>query len=390
MTKSTMKFSITILGVSLVAFPLALAQIADLPSKDRAKLNDQAGQLFEALVPAIAKVSHGMVEVRVWRKRVGFGTVVEVEKVLAKWSEVRRDVRSLTCRSGDGTTLPATVVGIYRDADLAVLKVKGLQAKPLALNHENTLKLGSFLALARPDSEAAAMGVVSVLPRNLRETDRAFLGILMDLEFAGPGVKIRQVRPDTGAEVSGLMGGDVILKVKDRPVNGSFELSAFLQRLKPGEKITISYRRGKVKKETEVELGGRPVSSRIPYSRMERMNNMGGHRYSDVKEGFRDVIQSDMQIDPEDCGAPVVDLQGRLVGIAVARAGRIKTFIIPTVSIRNLLTSEPAKLRVGELAGRAQPVEREANNDPEGPFDVMRRKMEEMQRLMQEIEEMEK
>ncbi|MFP6858321.1 MAG: S1C family serine protease [Roseibacillus sp.] len=383
----TIKISKAILGVSLAALPFASAQFTDPPTKDRAKLIKQAGQLFQTLEPVVAKISHGAVEVRVWRKRVGFGTVVETGKVLAKWSEVKRDVRSLSCRTGAGEWLPAKVVGIYRDADLAVLKVEGMKAKPLVLGDEDNLRVGSFLALARPDGEAAAMGIVSVLPRSLRESDRAFLGILMDLEFSGPGVRIRRVQPDTGAAASGLKDGDVITKVMNREVNGNFELSSVLQRLEPGQMVRIGYRRGKERKLAEVKLGGRPDPRRIPYSRMERMNNMGGHRYSDVKDGFRDVIQSDMQLAPEDCGAPVIDLDGRVIGIAVARAGRIKTFIIPASSVRGLLATKPAQLRLDELAGRARSVEREV---PLDPFEVMRRKMEEMRRLMEEIEGMEK
>jgi serine protease Do len=383
----TIKISKAILGVSLAALPFTSAQFTDPPTKDRAKLIKQAGQLFQTLEPVVAKISHGAVEVRVWRKRVGFGTVVETGKVLAKWSEVKRDVRSLSCRTGAGEWLPAKVVGIYRDADLAVLKVEGMKAKPLVLGDEDNLRVGSFLALARPDGEAAAMGIVSVLPRSLRESDRAFLGILMDLEFSGPGVRIRRVQPDTGAAASGLKDGDVITKVMNREVNGNFELSSVLQRLEPGQMVRIGYRRGKERKLAEVKLGGRPDPRRIPYSRMERMNNMGGHRYSDVKDGFRDVIQSDMQLAPEDCGAPVIDLDGRVIGIAVARAGRIKTFIIPASSVRGLLATKPAQLRLDELAGRARSVEREV---PLDPFEVMRRKMEEMRRLMEEIEGMEK
>ena len=386
-TKMTIKISKAILGVSLAALPFASAQFTDPPTKDRAELIKQAEQLFQALEPVVGKIAHGAVEVRVWRKRVGFGTVVETGKVLAKWSEVKRDVRSLSCRTGAGEWLPAKVVGIYRDADLAVLKVEGMKAKPLVLGDEDNLRVGSFLALARPDGEAAAMGIVSVLPRSLRESDRAFLGILMDLEFSGPGVRIRRVQPDTGAAASGLKDGDVVTKVMNREVNGNFELSSVLQRLEPGQTVRIGYRRGKERKLAEVKLGGRPDPRRIPYSRMERMNNMGGHRYSDVKDGFRDVIQSDMQLAPEDCGAPVIDLDGRVIGIAVARAGRIKTFIIPASSVRGLLATKPAQLRLDELAGRARSVEREV---PLDPFEVMRRKMEEMRRLMEEIEGMEK
>ena len=110
--------------------------------------------------------------------------------------------------------------------------------------------------------------------------------------------------------------------------------------------MKIRYARGEEEREIEVELGGRPRAPRIPYSRMEQMNNMGGHRYNEVRDGFSRVLQSDMQIAPEDCGAPVVDLEGRVVGVAIARAGRIKTFIIPSSAIEQTLALEPAHLRL--------------------------------------------
>ncbi len=209
----------------------------------------------------------------------------------------------------------------------------------------------------------------------------------MDLAYQGPGVMVRRVQPETGASSAGLKKGDVITGLLGREVNGNFELSSTLQRLEPGQKIRINFRRGDERKVAEVELGGRPSPQRIPHGRMERMNNMGGHRYSQVRDGFRDVIQSDMQLDPEDCGAPVVDLEGRLVGIAAARAGRIKSFIIPADAVKSLLESEPAEPRGEELVGRA---EEEGAGEFEDPFEVLRRKMEEMRLLMEEIEEMER
>ena len=376
-----MKVPASTLLFSIALLPLASAQLSESSPEDRALLTEQAGALFKALVPAVKNVSSGSVEVRVWRKRVGFGTVVGAGRVLTKWSEVRRDVRSLSCRTGDGRWLPAVVSGVYPDADLAVMEVEGLKADPVQFADEKTLKLGSFLALSRPDGEAAAMGVVSVLPRSLRSSDRAFLGIVMDLEFKEPG---------TGAAASGLKAGDVILRVMDQKVNGSFELGTVLQRLEPGQKAEIVYKTAEKQEVANVELGGRPRAPRIPYSRMEQMNSMGGHRYSDVKDGFRDVIQSDMQLDPEDCGAPVIDLDGRAVGIAIARAGRIKSFVIPSSGIKRILAMEPAKpqLQPGD------PVERTRNREfepgDEDPFELMRRKMEEMRRLKEEIEEKDK
>lgn len=384
-----MKSFVTIASAFLIGLAgLAQGQLDEPPLRDREILTKQVTGIYGALREPVAKVVQGTVEVRVWKKRVGYGTVVAKERVLVKWSEVKRDIRSLSCRTSRGEWLPATLVGIYREPDLALLQVKGLKARPVELKHNaENLRLGTFLALARPDGEAQAMGVVSVAPRSLREADRAFLGIEMDLSHTGDGVRVRGVSEGTAADRAKLKSGDVITKVVGKKVNGTWELSTLLQRLKPGDIIEVSFRRDDEEKEVKVELGERSVR-RISSLRMERMNNLGGHRYSDVRDGFRDVIQSDMQLDPEDCGAPVINLDGKVVGIAVARAGRIKTFIMPAAAIQEILKKEPAQPRLEEVAGRAQPL----GNDPEGedPFEVMRRKMEEMRRLMEEMEKLDR
>ena len=86
--------------IVLMAFlSVSSAQLPESSPEDRALLVGQAENLFKSLVPAVEKASLGTVEVRVWRKRVGYGTVVATGKVLTKWSEVRRDIRSLSCRT---------------------------------------------------------------------------------------------------------------------------------------------------------------------------------------------------------------------------------------------------------------------------------------------------
>ena len=77
-----MKVPVSSLVFSLAILPGASAQLSESSAEDRALLLQQAGDLFKALVPAVENVSSGAVEVRVWRKRVGFGTVVAAGKVL--------------------------------------------------------------------------------------------------------------------------------------------------------------------------------------------------------------------------------------------------------------------------------------------------------------------
>jgi len=376
--------------ISLAAIGVAAGQFEDIRPEDRPKLEAQAMGVFEAVSPVLARAAASTVEVRVWRKQVAYGAVVGPEQVLTKWSDVRKALESLSCRASDGRLLAAKVVGVYQGDDLALLEVKGLKSPPINFGEPGEPPLGSFLALARPDGSAGGMGVVSVLRRSLRESDRAFLGVIMDTTHAGPGVKIERVQPETGAERAGLRRGDIVLGLDGKETNGTFELGAMLQRMEPGGTIKLRFRRGEAESEVEVELGGRPDAAKIPAQRMEAMNRMGGHRYSRVVEDFGRVMQTDMQIEPEDCGAPVVDLDGNVVGIALARAGRIKTFILPTADIKVLLDAEavepdPAGLALRWQDGKPEDFER-AEVKRTDPMERMKRHMEDMERLLEELD----
>lgn len=381
-----MKTTSLALGAFALCCGMVEAQDEPLRPGDVPELQAQAESFFKALRPAVGEASGAVVEVRVWRKRAAYGTVVADGTVLTKWSEVENDIRSLSCRTGAGTWLPARLVGVYPGADLAVLSVDGLKATPVRMDHPDPPALGTFLVMARPDGEAGAMGVVSVLPRSLREGDRAFLGVRMDLEYRGDGVKVDHVTPGSGADQAGLKPGDIVTGVNEVPTDGSFELSTVLQRLEPGEEVEVRYRRGNEEGRAGVVLGGRPAEGRIPRDRMDYMNRMGGHRYNDVREGFRGVIQTDMQLNPEDCGAPVVDLDGRFVGIAVARAGRIKSFVLGGAALRELLGNDPLEPGAKELAARERRGKRTQGAGGAERREAGRRHMEDLRRLMEDVD----
>jgi S1-C subfamily serine protease len=61
---------------------------------------------------------------------------------------------------------------------------------------------------------------------------------------------------------------------------------------------------------------------------------------------FPSVIQHDTALMPSDCGGPLVDLSGKVVGINIARGGRTETYAAPASRVRLLLTD----LESGKLA----------------------------------------
>lgn len=53
--------------------------------------------------------------------------------------------------------------------------------------------------------------------------------------------------------------------------------------------------------------------------------------------GFSEVFVHDLGLRPEDCGGPVVNLQGEIVGLNIAQADRVRTLAIPCDRLRELV-----------------------------------------------------
>ena len=376
----------------LLALPAAANDdIPLLRPEERAAVEAQTDQFNRALTPVLTDAAHSTVRVWSGKRRLAYGTVVgDGRRILTKWSEVARAAGRLRVEGSGGEVLPATVAGVYEDDDLAVLEITGTPLTPVKFSREN-LPLGAFLAAPQPDGRPAAFGVVSVLERNLRETDSAFLGVVGSMDFSGPGVRIEQIAPDSGAAAAGLKPGQIILNVGDRPITGVLELRNSLVDRKPGETVTLRLRHGKRELDADVLLGNRPELPSYPGDRLRQMERMGGP-ISRVRDSFSRVIQTDMRPRPDQIGGPVVDLKGRVIGITLARADRTRSFVMPAAAVEKLLETEArdpalAKVRAGERepqmqVGRMRVPRQDAGGMPPGDPERLRRHLSEMQRLM--------
>ena len=116
---------------------------------------------------------------------------------------------------------------------------------------------------------------------------------------------------------------------------------------------------------------------------MQRM----GTTPSRVGTDFPSVIQSDMAIDSNDMGAPVVDLDGKLVGITIARGSRIKTFIIPAKTLIKVLAFDPTPVaQAMAMKPRTQRGLNSANNKGRRPTITEENPAARVRRLLGEIE----
>ena len=387
------KFIIPLFGAALLQGPAsAQDDIPLLRPEERQAVEAQSNEFIESLKPALANAAKSTVRIWSGKRRLAYGTVIgDGRKILTKWSEVARANGTLRAEASDGVVLAARISGVYEDEDLAILETTGTPLTPVQWSKASP-QLGGFLAAPKPDGRPAAFGVVSVLERSLRDTDQAYLGVGGDPDFGGPGVRIREVAPQSGAAAAGLKAGDVILKVGDRMISGLLELKNSLVGINPGTTVSLLVRTGRAERKLEVLLGNRPQLPNFPGDRLRQMERMGGP-ISRVRDSFTRVIQTDMRPQPDQVGGPVVNLRGEVVGITMARADRTRSFVMPAAAVEELLAKpyrDPAVAKVRQPQEQAGlPVRGTAPRQRAAPRteERMRRHLAEMQRLMDFMDE---
>lgn len=327
------------LGLLLAASP-APAQRA----RDHGRNTSDVTAAFR---PVVAGASESTVRVLCDGAETALGTVVAADGyIVTKYSELKGKI---VCRLKGGKELPARVVGAEDRYDLAMLKVDAADLRPVEWRAAGA-DVGDWVATAATSSAPAAVGVVSVAARrpDRRESGPAapppnsgFLGIALD-NADESGAVIARVEPKSAAEKAGLKAGDIVLTVGGKRTGNAERLILTIQRYRVGEKVTLKVRRGEDEKELTATLGRRP---RDMFSRGDRMNAMGSE-LSRKRTGFPAILQHDTVLRPKDCGGPLVDLDGKAVGVNVARAGRTESYAIPAAEVLALLPD----LKSGKLA----------------------------------------
>ena len=74
------------------------------------------------------------------------------------------------------------------------------------------------------------------------------------------------------------------------------------------------------------------------------------------RAGFPSYLQHDTILKPQDCGGPIVDLDGKVIGINIARAGRTETYTIPADAVRPLLFDMISGKLAPKTAATTEPV----------------------------------
>jgi len=265
-------------------------------------------------------------------KTVALGAVIAADGfVITKASEIQDG--KLTCRLMDGREVDAERVAADDENDVALVKVRASELKPTEWASEVT-SVGQWAVTPGIEETPEAVGVISVPSRKILHK-RALIGVLLDFETSS--ARIREVMPGMGAEKAGLKSGDVILAVNHTPVGSSEELTRTLRNYRDGQAVQLHARRELQEMDVEVAMS-LPKPERMPrgFNREERMNRLGAE-VSQRAEGFDLALQHDTMLQPWQCGGPLINLEGKAIGLNIARAGRVASYALPVPLVKQII-----------------------------------------------------
>jgi len=302
-----------------------------------------AGGVKDTFRKVIAQAAACVVRVRCDKRDVAMGTIVGPDGwILTKASELKGRV---VVRLPDGRDLEARKVGVNPRFDLAMLKIDAVDLPKIAWGLKDPA-VGQWVAVPGPDGNPLALGVISV-PRRTIPRAKGSLGILF--RQTDKGVTISMILPGSPAARAGIMKDDLITQLNGRPIKNQKELVDAMKNFGPGMTIRLTLRRGEKSMDKTATLG----QIVTPATRQRDALNSTGVGMSGRHDDFPVVLQHDATVRPADCGSPVVTLDGRTVGINVARGGRTETYCIPANALVVLMYEL--------MSGHLRPEEQAAN-----------------------------
>jgi serine protease Do len=350
-----MKRPVELLCRSLVILVAGLVAVSQAAQDQRRQLPRPLLLVFRDVIKEPVKST---VQVYCDDSRAALGAVVRADGHIATKASELKEGGKIECQLSQESQKRAAKI-VARDAatDLAILKIdaKDLPVTPWSTGEAPSV--GSWLATTGLSQDPLSFGVVSVAARKLSPNGALGIGLENDERVA----RISEVKPGFAAELAGLKTGDIIRKLAGEEIKGSEQLRKAIRWHFPGEKVIIAYEREGMLRTAEATLGN--LNDVLPRDERSDFQNTLGGTLSDRRSGFPMALQHDSVLRPVDCGGPIVDLDGKVVGLNIARAGRVESYALPSSLVRETvdrllkteLISAPADEKAqGRKAGARQ------------------------------------
>lgn len=268
------------------------------------------------------------------RDEIVYGTVISPDGfILTKASELG-DINGLSVIVGDKVYKDLAVLAEDPAWDVALLKIQaeGLVPVNLALDVSNPDR-GLWVVANGATSKARRrpqVGIISATAREIAPAGGAVLGVT--LEEKSKKLRVTEIHEKSGAKAAGMEAGDIIVAASGKKIADREALGKVVEKLRVGDDLELTVERDGKKIEMKVRLAGRADL----FGEEKSRNDVMSGDFSERRSGFPRVIQHDIIANAAGMGGPLLDLDGRCLGMNIARANRCETFAIPAADLKSL------------------------------------------------------
>ena len=290
-------------------------------------------EVLRALAPVSAATRHSIVKLNVDGETVALGTVVDTNGwALTKASEIKPG--KLTCWLATDQEVEAELLATDVEEDVALVRVHAQGLTPITWSPAQ-VSVGEWAITPGIAETPQAIGIISALPRRIRP-QRALIGVRFDP--SSPLPRIDELLPGYGAEKAGLKPGDIILTVNNTAVSNRQQVVEILGDFRDGQTVRLGLQREDEHFDAQLEM----IAALEEEGQSLRMAGRVSHR----AQGFERAIEHDTVLFPWLCGGPLVDLDGKAMGLNIARASRVTTYALPASLVQKILENLKANARL--------------------------------------------
>lgn len=317
------KSKLVVFGLALSCVPLAQGQQLEAHLRLSGSTTKEAFEPLRAILQQCSAVVYDG-----W-KSISFGVVITSDGyIVTKASEIE-NAKELSVRVDKTHFKVVQVVASTVEWDVALLKVDAKDLVTVEWELDGEPDHGTWVVANGSTSRTRRRVRVGIISANAREVGGGkapvVLGITLDTNKKTGTLSISGVEDDSGAADAGLEEGDLILSADEQEIGKIEDLQEVLSGKEPGDHVKLRVKRDDEEKEFEVELRTR---EKIFEEERTRNDAMSG-RYSKRRSNFKRILQHDVALSERSAGGPLLNLDGKCVGMNIARVNRCETFAIP-------------------------------------------------------------
>ncbi len=212
-----------------------------------------------------------------------------------------------------------------QENDLVIFSVHGTNSLPGGINLLEVpvaaANMGKLIYCEKEQGELAAGVLGSELFSLAKISSRPYLGAM--LKYNSKPALFSLINPESPAGTAGIKVGDELVAFNGQKIEKANDLVPALQKHWPGDEITLTWKTDTTTLTKTLTLADvKKGVSNHPAGRIE-----GGK--SERRDGFDQVFAHDANVKAYDCGSPVFDLEGKFLGINIARFSRTTTLALP-------------------------------------------------------------